>query len=318
MTDIGDEIKSSSSRAAGVFINAVDIPEDLILDDEPLETVLYGKGEWIPTPLCIFKPAREILKQIKIACREDRGQDALAMYCQLMENNHAVSVEVYDELLSILKKINDIPNLPQAPRSHCPPEVGKILEWLWEMAGERQDDQRLLTAGGMLYRWFELEKRYTDAKRVLAVMIKAYRLRQDRNNEAIHINNLGFEFVLEGEWNEGADLFERAAQLFDETQDKANYANARANYWLCRYEAEGLPDLDIMEAELKEIAAVLQANKMWHECKPLIYLSKVEEKRGNIEEALSLVQRAVSLAEPVNSIFLEQAREYLKLLMGKV
>jgi hypothetical protein len=67
------------------------------------------------------------------------------------------------------------------------------------------------------------------ARRVLTTLLDINIEEGDRPEEAVATNNLAFEYLLEGRYQEGIPGFERAATIFEEIGDAAQSANSHAN-----------------------------------------------------------------------------------------
>ena len=105
--------------------------------------------------------------------------------------------------------------------------------------------------------------------------------------------------------------FEKASQIFKKNGNKIQYANSRSNYWTCYLESEGFEKIEKAETELNTFAKILDASTYWHRRKPLILLARIEEKRGNIDAALKLVEKALESSQNNNSRYPELDIEYL-------
>ena len=112
--------------------------------------------------------------------------------------------------------------------------------------------------------------------------------------------------MLEGRFSEAIPLFEEAARMFEQLNITFQYANSRANYWICRVNLDDIDDMEGIEAELKALLKILSQSGQWHERKPLILLAQIEERRGNIKEAIDLVEQAIKSSRYSNTHYPEQ------------
>ena len=110
-------------------------------------------------------------------------------------------------------------------------------------------------------------------------------------------------------------LFEGAAQMFRDLGNKAEWLNAKANYWTCRIGGNDVDDVEAAARELTSLKAVECDGRIAR--KLSMCLARLEERRGDIEGALVRVKEAIAVAESKPSLgrFLEEDKEYLKLLM---
>jgi len=125
------------------------------------------------------------------------------------------------------------------------------------------------------------------------------------------INNFAFEYLLERKWKEAIPPFERAARILKENGDQTEYANARANYWTCRFECDEVKEVEEVEAELKILSRKLRDSADWHRRKPLVLLAKIEERRGNLDAAVRLVEQAIEACKGGRTRYPELDQTYL-------
>ena len=123
--------------------------------------------------------------------------------------------------------------------------------------------------------------------------------------------------MLEGRFSEAIPLFEEAARMFEQLNITFQYANSRANYWICRVNLDDIDNPEGLEAELKTLLKILSQSGQWHERKPLILLAQIEERRGNIKEAIDLMEQAIKSCRGSNTLYPEQDVIYLGRLQGK-
>jgi len=131
------------------------------------------------------------------------------------------------------------------------------------------------------------------------------------------LNNLAFEYMLEERWTEAIPIFEEAATIFKEEHISFEYKNTLTNYWICRFGLNDFGDIDETEAEIKRLAVFFKGVGRWNERKPLILLARIEECRGNYEEAIKLVEAAIESAKDSNTRYPEIDMKYLAQLIKK-
>ena len=205
-----------------------------------------------------------------------------------------------------------VPNCPNPCLGNDLTPLGPLLQQMWQSALKAEDKRLQQELGTVLYRWYEHCEQYEGARGVLTVLIDINRERGDRANQAVMLNNFAFEYLLEGKWQEAIPLFEQAATIFQDKGDEYECANARANYWTCRFECDDLADLDQVEEELKTLRDILMRRTSWHLRKSFILLAKIEEQRGNTEDAIQLVEQAIEASRGSNTRYPALDANYLR------
>jgi tetratricopeptide (TPR) repeat protein len=186
-----------------------------------------------------------------------------------------------------------------------------LIEQIWDLAMEKKDKPLQDVVGTSLYRWYEHQKRFGDARQVLTILLEIDREKGDRLDEAVLTNNFGFEYLLEGRHQEAMPLFEEAARLFKEVNNQFEHFNVRANYWICRLECDDSVELESLEGELKTIERILGSQTDWRARKPLMLRAKLEERKGNIHLAIQLVEQAIEVGKKANTRYPESDARYL-------
>ena len=159
---------------------------------------------------------------------------------------------------------------------------------------------------------------YEDARGILARPVEIHANCGESFEEAVSRNNLGFEYFLEGRFDEAMVHFEAAANLFDEIGNIPQRDNSRANRWNCLFERGGTGHLERAEAELEELFESLSEYGFWQARKPLVLLARIHEKRGRFRKAIETAKRAIQCARDSGTRYPETDAEYLKHLEGKL
>lgn len=220
------------------------------------------------------------------------------------------------ELATVLKCI-----VPQVPNPVLRTDLGPLrplLDRIWTAAVENGDTDLMRHSGPALYRWYEHQGMYEDARRILTRLVEVHAECGDFGEEAVSRNNLGFEYFLEGRFHEAIRHFETAADLFEEIGDIAQRDNSRANRWNCLFELGETARIGRAEMELEELAESLSQYHLWQARKPLILLARIQEKRGRLRQAAELVRRAIQSAQGSGTRYPETDAEYLKRLEAKL
>lgn len=286
-----------------------------IFDDEPLERILYDKSLEGPTVANLYLQVREFVARIENACKEGHIQDAIAIAFELGKSGNLISLDICSRLVDIMKRI--VPDYPKPIMIFDLQPLGPFLDYIWMMALQKEDKALQLKAGPVIYRWHEHHGRYHEARQVLARLIEINRGLKNQLDEAVYLNNLAFEYLLEERFQEAIPLFEEAAGMFNKLAISFEYANSRANYWTCRVNLNDIGDTEGLEAELKTLLKILSQAGRHYKRKPLILLAQIEERRGNIKRAIGLMKQAIKSSRDGKTRYTEEDMPYLDHLKGK-
>jgi tetratricopeptide (TPR) repeat protein len=185
------------------------------------------------------------------------------------------------------------------------------------MAQDKQEKDLVKKCGTLLYRLSEHYGRYSQAREILNRLIDIHRGEGDLHGHGVVANNCAFEYLLEGRYQEAMPGFEEAARLFEDARDPLQSANARANWWICRYECGNLPEISTIEAKLKELADLLSGSGYWQARKPLVLLARLAEKRQEINEAIGFMKRAIQAGTGSGTRYPNEDAEYLHRLESR-
>jgi tetratricopeptide (TPR) repeat protein len=296
-------------------------PVEYLFDDEPLDRILYGdSGQEMdcagPTRANLFFPAVSHIKGIEQLLEMGLDQEAIDKAAEIGAADNPLPAATAQRLLFLLDYL--FPNHPKPVVRGNVGSLGILLEKLWDLALESKNEVFVYYSGTKLYRWYEYQRRFDDARHIVGHLMEQCRMKGLRQDEAVMINNYGFDYLLEERWDEAIPYFETAAGMFEECGDGFNHANARANYWTCFVESR-LSDIDEVHVEeLRNLAEILKCSSSWHRRKPLISLARVEERRGNLTEAVKLVEQAIALADDGKITYPDEDRLYLAELMHKM
>jgi len=285
---------------------------DFVFDDEPLDQILYGNRQVGPEPASLYLRALECVQKIRHALRNEKIEDAVEKLRGLGNRGYEISTSICFELVFIMKKI--VPAYPNPVMEFDLSGLEYLVDRIWDMATKSNNNILQNASGTVIYRWYEHHQKYESARQVLGALIEIHNDEGRQNDEAIMINNLAFEYVLEGRYEEACPLFEKAAQMFEDNKETYEFANSRANYWECRFNRGEIEGIEEIEAELKELSKILGKRTGWHARKPLSLLARIEEHRGNLGKAINLVERAIKSCENSNTRYPEMDREYLEKL----
>jgi tetratricopeptide (TPR) repeat protein len=281
-----------------------------VFDDEPLEQILYGDETDVPTSANLYLPA---LKYVRGITHELMGRniDAAAKKAsELKEKGYSITPEMCSELALNIRQV--VPSIPNPIMKWDLSGLGNLIDITWGAAFQSEDETVQEDVGLSLFRWYEHYQRYEKARNVLKKLISIYRKRGDRIDEAIFINNLAFEYLLEKRFQEAAPLFKKAADMFGEQGYIFERANSRANYLECIFGCGEFEDLEAIEKEMISLISILCTGDAWKIRKPLILFARIQERKGNRTKAITLVERAIKVCEHGNTRYSEMDTEYLE------
>jgi len=289
---------------------------EFVFDDEPLEQILYGKELGGPTSASLYLPALKYIQGISHALRNRKINDAAEKASELKEKGYPICAAMCFELASIIRDI--VPAYPNPVMELDLSDLGDLVDTIWDTAKKSKDNNLQDAAGTVIYHWYEHYQRYEDARQILGRLIEICREQGNQNDEAIMINNLAFEYLLEGRYEKATPMFGKASEILRQNGDMYQAANSRANHWECRFNTEVIEEVVCAETELREISNILGDRLGRHARKPLILLARIEAHRGNIEQAIRLVQRAISVCENSKTRYPELDTEYLEQLKSQM
>lgn len=301
----------------GVPPPEVQVPSDLVFDDEPLEAVLYDESGPGPTSAGLFEQVRGLMAKIRTSKAANR-KELLQAIDALLGGEEAVDSESFRFLAALARSF--LPRWPEPPSPDMPPEVDSVLRGLWARAlGQLDDDWRLI-AGGLLWEWHELNGRHAEARDVLGALIAVEERRGNVEATANHENSLAFQFWLERRWSEAAAHFDRAARLAEETGDAVSRAQFMTNYQACRIEEGSRTDEAIYRSLRGYVVLLNAAKNLAGERKAEFYLATMDQARGDVGQAIKRLERAVAIDRVQNSIYLPADLKFLEELrkLGEV
>ena len=285
---------------------------EFVFDDEPLDHILYGVGSSGPSSANLYSAGKLYILKIDEAYRLGDIEKIIKLASSFSADKYPLSLQMCCRLAEILTAI--IPPAPKSILQYDLSGLGQIQENIWEISLKREAKETKVEIGSSLYRWYEHYERFADARKILCVLIDEMRKIKDWGNEAVFINNFGFEYLLEGKWQKALPSFEKAASMFSAHGDKINYANARANYLTCQIEIDNFKPTEDFITELESQQKTLIHYSDWRVRKLLIIRAKIEERRGNLSEAICLVEQAIKAGQNSKTKYPEIDAAYLKML----
>ena len=285
---------------------------EIVFDDQPLGCVLYGQAGDGQTPASLFRHARGFVNLARDAYRAGEVGTVIDVCKVLAAGDISISLGMCFDLAGVLTRI--VPQIPNPVLQYDLAPICPLLEKIWELALERNNESLLLSIAWPSFRCHEHYGQYEKARKVLRWLLETSRHNGNRREEALILNNLGFEYLLEGRIQEALHDFEEAANLFESLAIPEESANSRTNCWICKFESSDLDVSDQVETELRSLEKILTRANYWQARKPMILLARIAEQRGDLEESILWVEKAIQTCEGSGTRYPETDAQYLQRL----
>jgi hypothetical protein len=140
-------------------------PADLVFDDDPIETILYGPSPIPPTQASIFAPARRLVEEIRSGQGAPDFKALLDKCNQFLDEN-----PLTDELFTALREI--VVPLAGSGTMEATDErqelLGRLLKSLWRHELKTQLPPMMMRAGWAYWSWCQQRGKVDEAEEVLA------------------------------------------------------------------------------------------------------------------------------------------------------
>jgi tetratricopeptide (TPR) repeat protein len=270
---------------------------DLVFDDVPIDTLLgLGKPKQ-PTPASRFLNAYSHIERIRRTVETDNTDGALALIRESFATKVLFPLSGYRYLVSILESL-----VPTCPKPIIDFEVGPIEIVLRELIERTQsfgDVELAETASTMLYRLYEGTTRYGAAREVLCSLIE-FAIRRARTLDiGVFTNNYGYDYLLEGRFEEAQVWFAKAQVAFERAAALDELANLQANVLTCKFEVlQARPRRELLPQIRKVNKTLIQRND-WRARKTLILLARHAESSGQRAAAIKWTRLAIRVAASI-------------------
>lgn len=282
----------------------------LYYDDEPLEHILYGEGYYTPEPAGIFLNTGRVVRRVCQAAANNDWPETIAAIRELASIGLPLSAEHCRIIIPVLYKF--FPGCPKPLPLPCDPSaLAGFLESVWGLEIVQTDKALRKMAADLMIRLYEYLGCYEKARHIIRQILENCRRDGDSQGEASTLNNLGFNYMLDHQWETALPILEQAAALYGLLNIHYNAANSLCNYWLCRFELGDFGDDIIVRAILEKAFSELTASGSWHDRKPLILLARLDEKQGDIRKAIGRVIQAIRTASDGQTRYPAEDRDYL-------
>jgi len=145
-------------------------PADLVFDDDPIETILYGPSPIPPTQASIFAPARRLVEEIRSGQGAPDFKALLDKCNQFLDEN-----PLTDELFTALREI--VVPLAGSGTMEATDErqelLGRLLKSLWRHELKTQLPPMMMRAGWAYWSWCQQRGKVDEAEEVLASLQRA-------------------------------------------------------------------------------------------------------------------------------------------------
>ncbi len=285
---------------------------DLVFDDDNLDALLYGEAAPEPTPAALFAREREVMKRVSAAFAACKLTDAVDLLASLGGSEFEMAESTGRDVLGYMRSL--VPDIP------CPVLTEDLrlllpllsrLEALFQQPGS---EVPLHATRNILYRCHEHLGNYAEARRELQHLVDRARKEDSPAALARFMNNLGFEYFLEGSFREAAPYFRFAARISARLNNGMETANMRCNYWAARMESIGVEACRRAEPEIQRHCDLLRAIGDWRLRKALVLLARFEEARDAPARATALVLEAMATAKNSRTKWPEIDYAYLERL----
>jgi len=283
-----------------------------VFDDEPLESILYddpGAGSG-PTPAGRFASAEPFVSAILQAFERGEVDEGLHGMAELLARGDPVNASNLIRFAVLIGSF--IPNVPCPIVRDRGVPYEALLDHLFAAGLACDEDTLVERPGTLLYRYFEGCGRYADAARVVGTLLERAKVKNNRSDEAVLTNNLGYDHLLARDWEHAEVCFARAITLFADDHSAFERVNARLNHLLARYERAGGDPPGRFERKLNRFQAAL--GKDWRRRKALIPLARIAERRGKLDMAIRYARQAVEASQGIPTRHLHDDQEYLERL----
>jgi hypothetical protein len=291
-------------------------PPGLVFDDEPLEAILYGEASPGPTAPIGFAAAHAEGTAILGLLAAGRHAEGVERAVNLLEGTDAVPLETLASLSAWLGA--QIPETPW-PRVRDPAiDYGRMLRPLYRRSGELLAGELRGQVAIRLYRWLEAAGGYAEAREVILELLGVARRQRRAMDEAALTNNLGYEYLMEGNWEAAQPWFEKAERRFGILGLAVEVANVASNGLICRFERLGAGAAEPLRPRIEAVLGVLEEASDWRRRKPLILLARLEAQCGHLRAAIRLAQRAVTATRGLATLHRRHDQRYLWSLRRKL
>lgn len=259
-------------------------------------------------------PVRSIINRSMSLLNGGRQSEAVKAAAELGGNNIVISPTLLTALDPLMSNLVIRYAFPTLTWDISPLEP--LIDRLWQLVTREADPTCYATVEPWIYRWYEHQGRYEEARQHQRQFIKFYRSRHLQEREAGTINNMAYEYQFEGKWRSAMLLFGASAEIQKSVGALNDWGNSRANYWICRLgrgKAKAR-DIKLLQNEIEAISNTIGKSNALYARKPLILRARISEWYGHIDEAVRYATLALELGQRTGTRYPEVDNQYLNFL----
>lgn len=272
-----------------------------------LKCVSYD--EWVRGPV------RSIIDRSTGLFKGGRQNEAVRAAAELGENNIVISPALLTGLDPLMSNLVIRYAFPTLTWDISPLEP--LIDKLWQLVTREANPTCYATVEPWIYRWYEHQGRYKEARQHQRQFIKFYRSRCLQGREAGTTNNMAYEYQFEGKWRTAMLLFGASAEMHKSVGALTDWGNSRANYWICRLgrgKAKAR-DIKMLQNEIEAISNAIGKSHDLYARKPLILRARISEWYGHVDEAVRYARLALELGQRTGTRYPEVDSQYLNFLL---
>ncbi len=290
--------------------------EHLVFDDEPLEAILYGAPSPGASRADIYAAAQNKSLLIDEAIANDDHHRSLAHIVDLLEAKKPAPIDTLFKIVVYLDQF--IPEYPCPIVEEHGVVYDQILKPCFDWGYEYQNDNLINSSGTKLYRWYEGFGFYEQAADIVSALLELLPPGELSDRNALLINNLGYEFMLDQKWQDAIPYFNRSAEIYEQLGNHTEAANIHANKLLCEFGVHGGEYLVREKKLLHKLAKILNRNFDWRIRKILGLLARMYEFEGKNKYAFKYARLAVEAGKEIPSRHHLSDRAYLTKLNDRL
>ena len=289
--------------------------QQLFFDDEPIDSILYGRSSRGPSPASVFTDFDPVLDEIKLAAGCNNIARALELVSWLLTGQSPVPVSTCMSLVRILQSA--VPLVPKPILVDAAIKAGPLLHDIIVRAKRVNATGLQTEAETIVYRWHEGRGEYGKARVVVASLRDRAASTGDNSELAVMINNYGYEFLLEGNYLDAEPHFVNALKLFKDFGMKTEVPNALANLLTCRFALSPSHEWEAMLPELAESHCALRDAGDWRVRKTSRLYSDRAIALGRLTVAVAWARKAETASRQVTTQLHQDDENYLRSLTAR-
>ncbi len=304
--------------------SAVSCNWDGIIDEDArlrldLDDPLQSDGEqWVALPVRATRPFRDSDPRVDLITATFNAGNTPQGLQQILGLITDVDLPSHNTCRSCVGLIANL--VPKAPVPRIRPgaeHAERVLIALFDTVRNHADDWLQDQVGTLLYRLNEAKGQYMAAARVIEKMLARANEQGSHNDIAVLTNNLGYEYLIDEQWETAEPLFERAIGLFEQAGDSGEIASVRANLLECRFGRLDPSEWSTLIPTLTETNRQLVTTGDWRARKTLRLLARLAAQRGRLPAARAWARKAVAASGRTRTQLRDWDRRFLVSLRNR-